>query len=757
MKRFLFTCILTVLASALFAQTSGGPDAYGYTWKNSNHSVTPPAYQWFDISAIGMEVGGLGDDNVAGPFSAVQGFQFYWYPVNQFWIGSNGFITFNGDNIASPFPAAIPLATGANNWIAPLMADLNFSGTGNTAKCYYWSNPDTLCISWLDLPFYTNNAVGYSGSNSFQVILNKADTSITFNYLSTNIGQGNLDIAIGIENSTGTVGLAAYLDVMPSGNFTIKYYYPTTVTYAVTDGGMNWNGNKTNGAVFIKSGVPYTLEANVRNYGNQPLSSFSVNDTVFSNALAPLTGGQVAVPSLAVQTDTSVTFPNQFTPAAAGTYRFNTFVTGVTGDMVAANNTKTQEIIAIDTSLAAMVLDYSSGVASGGGLGWTGGNGGVGVYIAPPKYPVRITGSRFLITSNTSNVGFYAKIYRDDGPDKSPGNLLDSVFVPGFNIVTGVYTPVPVSNPNLYIDSGGVYLLWYMGGTDINIGRDNTLPISYRTYEVLFNMWSDYRDKYSEDFCIGLDLAYPAPLADFSINSSNDPDFQFTDESKYTPTSWSWSFGDGQTSTLQNPTHTYTSLGQFNVCLAATNAYGTNNKCKTITVSNGAPVAMFTFDASAMPGVQFTDASGGTPTQWKWNFDDVGADSSNLQSPFYYFNANGNHNVCLTVSNPYGTSTPYCQNVLIWGINVDEISSSSTIKVFPNPVTDRLNINIEGYEGKLVPEMKVYNITGERINIEYTTDAGNIEMSRGNLSSGIYLFEVYAGNERLATGRFTVR
>jgi hypothetical protein len=115
MKRVAFTLAVLLLTAALSAQTSGGPDVYGYTWKNSNHTVSPPLYQWFDISQIGIEVGGLGDDNVVGPLTAVTGFQFYWYPVTQFWIGSNGYITFNGDNIASPFPAAIPLPGGANN------------------------------------------------------------------------------------------------------------------------------------------------------------------------------------------------------------------------------------------------------------------------------------------------------------------------------------------------------------------------------------------------------------------------------------------------------------------------------------------------------------------------------------------------------------------------------------------------------------------------------------------------------------------
>ena len=50
---------------------------------------------------------------------------------------------------------------------------------------------------------------------------------------------------------------------------------------------------------------------------------------------------------------------------------------------------------------------------------------------------------------------------------------------------------------------------------------------------------------------------------------------QFTDLSTNLPTSWLWNFGDGTTSTLQNPTHTYTASGTYSITLAASNTNGT--------------------------------------------------------------------------------------------------------------------------------------------------------------------------------------
>lgn len=60
---------------------------------------------------------------------------------------------------------------------------------------------------------------------------------------------------------------------------------------------------------------------------------------------------------------------------------------------------------------------------------------------------------------------------------------------------------------------------------------------------------------------------------------------QFRDRSTGVPTSWLWNFGDGATSTQQNPTHTYNTTGTFTVTLQVTNAAGTDSLIRTVTVS----------------------------------------------------------------------------------------------------------------------------------------------------------------------------
>jgi PKD repeat protein len=70
----------------------------------------------------------------------------------------------------------------------------------------------------------------------------------------------------------------------------------------------------------------------------------------------------------------------------------------------------------------------------------------------------------------------------------------------------------------------------------------------------------------------------------------------FSESSSGIPTAWNWSFGDGEFSEIQSPTHTYTAGGVYSVTLNATNAYGTGTLSKPayITVTSGAHEIAFT-------------------------------------------------------------------------------------------------------------------------------------------------------------------
>lgn len=503
------------------AYSQGGPDTYGYTWKDSN-DPNGPSYSWFNNvgTSDGFKVSGLADDNVVGPFNLAKSFQFYWYKVDKFWIGSNGYIAFNNTNNASPFPGTIPATSGGNDFIAGMMSDLNFTGSGNTGEVWVSLLQDSTVVTFKDVPFWAVGT-GFTGSNTFQMILDRSDSSIIFNYKTQSGLTSNNDIAIGIENLTGAIGLAHSYDTYPSANYTVKFYYPPVVTYQVSDAGVEWNGNNENKGQFVPmNGSPRLLKGNFSNAGNQNLGSFNATANLVQQGGGSVFTSNLTVPALNPGEDTTLVFPNMYTLSAAGTYSYNLNITPPPGDATPSNNSKTQELIAIDTNQAVIDLAYADNTAEGS-LSWSGGDGGVGMYFEPPTYPAKLLYSNFFITANTNNNGFYAIIYDDDGPDNSPGTLLDSVFVPGTAITLNSYTQVSLGN-TVVVNDGGVYLRWEMGGENINIGTDSDAPISRHAYEILGNTWAAYRQFDTEDFMMSISYELDIPL-DMAVTSVLSP------------------------------------------------------------------------------------------------------------------------------------------------------------------------------------------------------------------------------------------
>jgi PKD repeat protein len=159
------------------------------------------------------------------------------------------------------------------------------------------------------------------------------------------------------------------------------------------------------------------------------------------------------------------------------------------------------------------------------------------------------------------------------------------------------------------------------------------------------------------------------PIADFFAEPRTGIkplDVFFTDISSGSPTAWKWTFGDigtGNTSTLQNPFHTYTADGTYTVNLTVTNAAGTNIMIKTnyIIVTVPPPVADFTANITsgkAPLAVQFTDASTGVPTMWNWTFGDIGAGNTSIvRNASHTYTKPGIYSVNLTVSNAGGNNS----------------------------------------------------------------------------------------------------
>lgn len=152
------------------------------------------------------------------------------------------------------------------------------------------------------------------------------------------------------------------------------------------------------------------------------------------------------------------------------------------------------------------------------------------------------------------------------------------------------------------------------------------------------------------------------PKADFSasaVTGCAPLSVSFKDLSTGSPKFWSWDFGNGQLSNLQNPGVAFTSPGKYTVTLVVRNANGTNGITKTdyIVVK---PSPAVDFSANNTTGCvpvtdQFTgtaNAAGETITSWKWDFGD--GTSSAQQNPQKVYSIPGFYTVSLIATSSSG-------------------------------------------------------------------------------------------------------
>lgn len=141
-----------------------------------------------------------------------------------------------------------------------------------------------------------------------------------------------------------------------------------------------------------------------------------------------------------------------------------------------------------------------------------------------------------------------------------------------------------------------------------------------------------------------------------------------------TNTSWLWDFGDGTTSTLQNPSHVYTSARTFNVTLQVRNSDGcisTLTKTSLIQINTGV-LAQFDNDnpqtCKAPVTINLQNQSTGTGVvNYQWDFGD--GNTSDLLNPSHTYAANGTYTIQLIVTNSNGcTDTIVKPNAVTVGL-----------------------------------------------------------------------------------------
>ena len=533
--------LVLLLGSQAFAG-SGGPDLYGYTWKDSNEP--DHSYTWIDITQLptAVQISGLADDNSVGPFNIGWDFHYYWVDYNTIKMGSNGWISFdNVGNIASCFPTIPGTGGPGDNVVAPYMSDLSFSSSSaanpNPGTAFYWTNNvDSFIIQWNTVPWWRQGNPDWGGSNTFQLVLSGVDSSIVFNYQDTDLANFTPGTAcptymeIGIENLTGNIGLGVFSGTtLPPDNFSIKFEYPDTVLLQVPDITPDWNANVDNAGQFYFIGQNIDLEANIASVGNADVTgNINVNGTVQNLAFNTIWSDQTQIAGgINAGSSQLVAFPTQLNIAAAGQYYYNV-TTASSQDLNPSNNNNIVEISAVESVNGRYRLTYATLNPPDGTISWAGGgfDDGVAVEYFPPDYPYTIDSFAVWIESDGDPNTPIPVGYRFTIVDSFGGTVLYTDSFPPAQVIEGGWNRVALPQP-IVINSGKFICQWFQGGTGIAIGTEALGPISRRTYEILGGSPSPYRQNSVEDMLIYVSgegivsVANPRPIGAYLIAYPN--------------------------------------------------------------------------------------------------------------------------------------------------------------------------------------------------------------------------------------------
>ncbi len=176
-------------------RNSGGPDNFGYTWKDSNEADV--TYNWIDISSTGTIIS-EGDDT-SEEFSLPFTFNFYGQDYSSVNVSSNGFLSFTSTSTEWT-NASLPNSTEPNALIAPFWDDLKPYGDA-WGNIYYENFTNYTVIQWENVSHYASSSP--INNESFQVILYN-NGNIKYQY---KLVASDASCTVGIENQAGDDGL----------------------------------------------------------------------------------------------------------------------------------------------------------------------------------------------------------------------------------------------------------------------------------------------------------------------------------------------------------------------------------------------------------------------------------------------------------------------------------------------------------------------------------------------------------------------
>lgn len=333
------------------------------------------------------------------------------------------------------------------------------------------------------------------------------------------------------------------------------------------------------------------------------------------------------------------------------------------------------------STLSAFFNNSGNTNCTNGSFSWSTGATTASIVVAP------------TVTTSYTVVGYCAST------NCSATSVVTVVVYPPCNLLAG-FTFNSSGDPqiaftNTSTGSSAPYYSWDFGDGNYSSSANPTHAYQYNgTYLVCLDAWDSLQQNCYSGFCDTIVItnaaAQPCHALFYAYPDSNQlqNSVSFWDVSTGGPTSWSWSFGDGSSSTLQNPVHQYAQAGSYAVCLTITTSSGTCTYCDTVNTHNITNTcnlaAGFTFNSANDPQITFTNTSTSTSAPYYfWNFGDGNYSSS--VNPTHTYQHNGTYLVCLDVWDSLYQQcySGYCDTIVITNA-APPLACSVSIYLYPD-------------------------------------------------------------------------
>lgn len=166
----------------------------------------------------------------------------------------------------------------------------------------------------------------------------------------------------------------------------------------------------------------------------------------------------------------------------------------------------------------------------------------------------------------------------------------------------------------------------------------------------------------------------------------------------------------------------------------------------TVTV-NALPTALFSYSANNLT-VSFTDLSTSSIVGWAWDYGD--GDLGTQQNPTHTYNTAGTYVACVTVTNSDGCEDTFCDTVNVVLIGVNEALAQQQVRAFPNPFTQKTQLQFELSATEMV-QVEVVDLSGRLVwkseETAYSAGLRSMELGSKELgnAAGVYVAKIHIG------------